>query len=153
MPDGGGRKIIHAIIQAVDLEYGASVFVDYFADPRFNDEVLVTDELVTELISQRSFADAVTVTDAVFLQSVFALDLADAVAMSDAFSRTASFNRAFVDAVTMSDNAVAAMAGITNLNFVDSVTVVDAGVVEHYDYAGADYFATPFDYVGERRVF
>ncbi|HVQ17932.1 MAG TPA: hypothetical protein VMT27_02710 [Actinomycetes bacterium] len=153
MADDGERKITQAIIQPVDLEYGATLFVDYFADPRFADTVLVTDEVTLQVIYNLALDDSVVMSDAFTTSRVLALDLADVVVMSDAFDRTATFSLSVADGVVMADNVSAVMAGITNLNFDDIVVVVDAGVLQHYDYASVDYMLTPVDYVSAQRTF
>jgi hypothetical protein len=173
MADGGGRKII-AILQAVDLEYGASVFVDYFADPRYRDEVVVTDEVTLEMIYARAFADVVTVDDGGFSYTQeYNRFVADSVVMDDAATRVSIFERTLADGVTVTDNlsyvldrviALPLADSVTmgdalsmkrgdEIGFSDDVTASDAGFLSRYDYAAPDYFLTPTDYVGETRVF
>jgi hypothetical protein len=196
MADGGGvRNDILAIIQAVDLEYGATLFVDYFADPRFADEVIVTDTFDRQVIYNRTFADSVTVIDDVSKVQEHNRDFADSVAMADASSRLSVFSRVFDDVVVVTDNQTAVLDTLWFLDVADSVTMADnftfvwnrilflnladavtmgdavsaltgnliqlgdavtmsdAGVLTYYDYAGSDYFLTPFDYVISTRVF
>jgi hypothetical protein len=125
------------------------------------------------VIYDRTADDAVTVTDTISTMLVFNAVLADSVTVVDALSRTAIFGQSFADNVAMDDNLTAGLdrllaltlsdaivmadalsaAGGPVLTLGDVVSMSDAGVVNHYDYAGLDYFLTPFDYVGETRVF
>lgn len=73
------------------------------------------------------FAGDVTVTDDVGLLLRFDT-MSENIVVTDHFS------------------SVLATAEVVN----DTVVASDAGRVQYYDYAGTDYFVTPYDYVGHR---
>ena len=168
------RDRARAVVQGGEVEFRA--WVDYEAPPRIRyvvqgellefrvwldpdgplrmaDRVVVTDEITLQVTKTLTLADAVVVTDAVSSSRVIERAFADAVAMSDAFGRTATFSLGLADAVVMADNTLATMGNVTQLAPADTVAVVDAGVLQHYDYASTDYFLTPVDYVSAQRTF
>jgi hypothetical protein len=165
------RRDVVTAVSDVRLEWDA--WVDYKAPPRFADHIQVFEDFVPEMIYARTGDDWVVVSDTISTMLVFNVVLADSVTVADAFSTAAVFGQSFADNVTMGDNLTSVLdrllalilsddivmtdalsaAGGPVLTLGDVVSVSDAGVLSHYDYAGLDYFLTPFDYVGETRVF
>jgi hypothetical protein len=108
------------------------------------------------MIVALSFADAVVVSDVATAAIGFIIYdrvFADAVVVTDSFTRSVTYALSFADTVAVSDHTTASAGETYNQTFPDTVTVADAGVVEHHDYSAEDYFLTPFDYVGQRRTF
>jgi hypothetical protein len=165
------RRDVVTAVPDVRLEWDA--WVDYKAPPRFADHVQVFEDFVPEMIYARGVDDWVVVSDTLSTELVFNVVVADGVAVVDVFSTTAVFGQSFADSVVADDNLTGVLdrilamsladavvmadalsaSGGTILTLGDTVSVSDAGVLNHYDYAGLDYFLTPFDYVGETRVF
>jgi hypothetical protein len=167
------RRDVVTAVPDVRLEWDA--WVDYKAPPRFADHIQVFEDFVPEVIYARTVDDRVEVSDTLSTELVLNAVLADSVTVADAFSTAAVFGQSFADNVTMDDNLTSVLdrllalilsdtivmadalsasdEGGPVLTLGDTVSVSDAGVLSHYDYAGLDYFLTPFDYVGETRVF
>ena len=165
------RRDVVTAVRDVQLEWDA--WVDYKAPPRLADHVPVFDDFVPEMIYARDVDDWVVLSDTIIPVLVFNAVFVDSVVVVDVFSTAAVFGQSFADSVVADDSLTGVLdrilamsladavvmadalsaSGGTILTLGDEVSMSDAGVLNHYDYAGLDYFLTPFDYVGETRVF
>ena len=80
-----------------------------------------------------------------------ALSVADKVGLYDTVTRVVDAKRTVHDNIGYGDQVFLYRSHVRVDD--DEVVLSDGGLVQMYDYTGLDYFATPYDYVGEQRVF